>query len=55
MVGAKKYQSVNALKSAIRREWKRIPESHIRAACNSFIGRLTAIIKAKGQQIEMLN
>lgn len=52
MVGKKKYQSLDLLKKAILREWKRIPGAHIRAACNSFFERLTAIIRAKGQHIE---
>lgn len=55
MVGVKKYQSVDSLKLAIRREWKRIPQAHIRAACESFVGRLTDVIRAKGQQIEQMN
>ena len=54
MVGKKKYRSVDHLKSAILREWKRIPEDHIRAACNEFYGRLDAIIRAEGQHIENL-
>lgn len=51
-VGTKKYQSVDALKSALRREWKRIPQAHIRAACDVFIDRLKAIVRAKGDHIE---
>ena len=51
-VSTKKYESVEALKSALSREWKRIPQDHIRAACNAFIGRLDAIIRARGSHIE---
>lgn len=52
-VGTKKYQSIDALKAALRREWDRIPQGHIRAACDAFIRRLRAIIRAKGEQIEI--
>ena len=41
------YQSVDHLKQALRREWVKIPQSNIRAACDGFIGRLKAIIRAK--------
>lgn len=51
-VGTKKYQSVDHLKQALRREWAHIPQSHLRAACDGFIGRLKAIIQAKGGHIE---
>lgn len=51
-VCTKRYDSLDALKVALRREWAKIPQSHIRAACNSFIPRLHAIKKAKGNQIE---
>lgn len=54
MVGKQRYQSVDALKTAIRREWMRIPEGHIRAASNSFFDRLAAIIRVKGKQIEIM-
>lgn len=52
-VATKKYESVDMLKKAIVREWNRIPQAHVRAACNSFIGRLEAIIKRKGGHIEI--
>ena len=51
-VGTKKYQSVDHLKQALRREWAKIPQSHFWAACDGFIGRLKAIIKAKGGHFE---
>lgn len=51
-VGAKKYHSMDAFKKAIVREWAKIPEDHVRAACNSFKDRLKAIVKAKGGHIE---
>ena len=53
-VGTKKYQSVDHLKQALRREWAKIPQSNIRAACDGFIGRLKAIIRAKGDQFEQI-
>ena len=48
----KKYQSVDHLKQEHRREWAKIPQSNIRAACDGFIGRLKAIIRAKDDQFE---
>lgn len=52
-VATKKYESVDMLKKAIVREWNRIPQAHVRAACNSFVKRLGAIIKCKGGHIEI--
>lgn len=51
-IGTKKYQSVDHLKQALRREWSKIPQSHFRAACDGFVGRLKAVIRAKGAQFE---
>lgn len=48
----KKYASVEVLQKAIVREWAKIPQDHIRAACDSFFDRLKAIVKAKGGHIE---
>lgn len=53
-VGTKKYQSVDVLKKALLREWKKIPQDHISAACDSFVSRLKAIVRAKGGHIENL-
>lgn len=53
MVGSKKYQSVEHLKKALRREWAKVPQVHLRAACDSFIGRLKAIVAAGGGHIEL--
>lgn len=50
----KKYQSVDALKVALQREWRKLPQNQIRAACDSFFDRLRAIVKAKGGHIENL-
>ena len=52
-VRTKKYASMDALKKAIVREWAKIPQDHIRAACNSFFNRLKAIVTAKGGHIEL--
>lgn len=52
MVGTKNYQSIDHLKKALRRQWNKIPQSHFRAACDGFIGRLKAIIRAKGGHFE---
>lgn len=51
-VGTKKYHSMDAFKKAIVREWAKIPDDQVRAACNSFTDRLKAIVKAKGGHIE---
>ncbi|KAF2898539.1 hypothetical protein ILUMI_07635 [Ignelater luminosus] len=48
----KKHASMDALKQSLKREWAKIPLEHIRAACESFPGRLKAIIHAKGGHIE---
>lgn len=53
-VRTKKYQSIDHLKTALRREWAKIPQSHFRAACDGFVGRLKAIIRAKGGQFEQI-
>ena len=46
MVDTKKYQSVD--------QWDKIPQSHFRAACGGFIGRLKVIIHTKGGQCEQI-
>jgi len=51
-VSTKKYETVDALKVALRREWNKIPLHYIRAACEAFSDRLDAIIRAKGGYIE---
>jgi len=51
-IRVKKYTSLEALKKSIFREWAKIPECHIRSACDSFVDRLKAIVKAKGGHIE---
>ena len=51
-VGTKKYKNVDQLKKALRRQWDKIPQSYFRTACDGFIDRLNAIIRAKGGQIE---
>ncbi|CAK9825624.1 Transposable element Tc3 transposase [Anthophora retusa] len=51
-VNTRKYESLDALKSALVREWKKIPQTHLRAACDSFFHRLDEIIRAKGGYIE---
>lgn len=51
-VNIKKYHSVDALKTALRHEWNKIPQAYIRAACDAFFDRLTAIVRAKGGHIE---
>lgn len=51
-VSTKKYVSLDSLKAALCREWKKIPQDHVRAACESFFQRIDKIIKAKGGHIE---
>lgn len=48
----KKYDSVEVLKRALVREWNKIPQSVIRAACNAFADRLDTVILFKGGHIE---
>lgn len=48
----KKYDSVEVLKHALVREWNKIPQSVIRAACNAFADRLDTVILFKGGHIE---
>lgn len=52
-VSSKKHHSLEALKASLQREWNRIPQSHIRAACDAFIRRLDDVIRAKGGYIEI--
>ena len=35
-------------------EWDKIPQSHFRAECDGFVGRLKFIIHAKGGQFEQI-
>ena len=36
------------------RQWDKIPQSRLRAACDGFIGRLKTIICGKGGQFEQI-
>ena len=49
-VVTKKYQSVDHLKLALRQEWPKIQQRHVRAAYDGFVGHLKAIIRTKGCQ-----
>ncbi|CAK9817978.1 hypothetical protein ANTPLA_LOCUS9579 [Anthophora plagiata] len=46
-VNIRKYESLDALKSPFVREWKKIPQTDLRAAYDSFFHRLDEIIRAK--------
>ena len=47
-VGVKPYNSVQALKSAIKREWNHLSSDFIVKTCKNFRGCLEAVIEAKG-------
>lgn len=51
-VCTKRYPTIHALKTALLREWERLPQDIVRAACSAFPRRLGAVIKAKGGHIE---
>ena len=40
--------------TTLRGEWTKIPQNHLRAACNGFIGRLKTIIRTKYGQFEQI-
>lgn len=48
-----KPMGIETFKATIQKIWDEIPENQVRAACNAFPKRLRAIIKAKGDRIEM--
>lgn len=52
-VSATRYTTVEGLKAALLREWKRIPLTVLRSSCDAFVGRLTQVTKAKGGHIEV--
>ncbi|KIH64804.1 hypothetical protein ANCDUO_04881 [Ancylostoma duodenale] len=49
---AKRYGSVNALKSSLKKMWEDIPQDRLRAAIESYPKRLKAKTKEKGGHIE---
>lgn len=51
-VSSKQYQSLDALKRALLREWDLIPQDVIRACCEAFAARLRRVVRAKGGYIE---
>jgi hypothetical protein len=51
-VSAKRHQSVNALKSAIRKEWSRMDATFVRKVCSRFRRRVQAVIDSDGGYIE---
>lgn len=48
---SKKHSSLEALKQTLTREWNRISQNVIRAACMAFRKRLSLVVKAKGGNI----
>lgn len=48
---SKKHTSLESLKLSLTREWNRLSEDVIRAACTSFRKRLKLVVKAKGGHI----
>ncbi|KAI6648130.1 hypothetical protein LOD99_11945 [Oopsacas minuta] len=50
---SKSHTNVESLKTAVCREWDRIPQETLRSAVDAFPKRLHAVIKAKGGDIEI--
>ena len=46
------HQTLKSLKAKLIKEWDTIPLEMLRAACNSFLDRLKAVVKNKGSYIE---
>ena len=51
-VNSKKYHSIEELKRTLTREWKKIPEDHLRASVDAFTRRLRSCVSAKGDIFE---
>lgn len=51
-VNATSHKSLESLKRALRREWKKLPMAVIWSAVNSWRGRLRACVKARGGRFE---
>ena len=49
MVNNRSYDSIPALKRALTRAWAELNQDEVSRACNSFVGRVRATIKAKGK------
>jgi inhibitor of nuclear factor kappa-B kinase subunit alpha len=47
-----RHTSTESLKAALLREWDRLPQEDVRAACESFPDRLARVVRAKGGHIE---
>lgn len=52
-VCASRHTTVEGLKASLVREWKRLPQEVVRASCEAFETRLSAVIKARGGHIEL--
>ncbi|KAF2359026.1 hypothetical protein FHG87_010219 [Trinorchestia longiramus] len=46
------HTSLESLKAKLQREWKAIPQEQIRAACDTFVNRLEALVRNNGGYIE---
>ncbi|KIH42589.1 hypothetical protein ANCDUO_27426 [Ancylostoma duodenale] len=49
---AKRYGSVDALKSSLKKTWEEIPQETLRAAVEFYTRCFKAVIKSKGEHIE---
>lgn len=54
-LGSVKHMNLERFKQRIQQVWDEIPESVVRASCNAFVGRLKAVVKAKGERIELIS
>ena len=51
-VSATPHSSLASLHAKLLKEWEAIPQEHMRAACDAFVGRLKAVIRNKGSYIK---
>jgi len=46
-----RHNSVDALKSSVEREWRRMSKDYVSNVCSAFRGRLEAVLASNGGQI----
>lgn len=54
-IGSTKGMNLNSFKQRLVKIWDDIPDEVVRAACNSFYGRMRKVIHAKGERFELMN